>query len=577
MAATQKFTNSPLVTYVKMSPNHSGKRTMNIDTISIHCVAGNLSVEQVGNIFADKNRKASSNYCVGSDGRIAMYVEECNRSWCTSTPLVDQRAVTIEVSNIENKEPYKVSDKAYESLIKLCADICKRNNIKELKWKCDKSLIYHTEEQNMIPHRWTANKSCLPIYYTELLTKSGWVLLADIRIGDEVATFCKNDMSIRFDKVYDVVELYHDNVYKNKCGLMVTLDHRLVYNDRLFCNDKSLMIDNFQNLFNTKYLSIPTAGYFENTEGLGLSDDFVKFLVAVQADGHYIYNKLKNGNRSYYGVDFHFKKQRKIDRIKEILNNLKYKYSICNRSDGSTSIRVYNKKDFKIVDICEEYLSNKNFTEKLLTMNDRETNVFINELALWDGNSQNYYYTKNNRNFDVVSAICALHGRGTYINYKYRSLKIYNSPFTKLSLHNIEYRANEYAGRRTVVGCISVPSNLILIRQNGRTFIVGNCPGDFLYSRYGDIANKVNAILNGNCNVETVGEKNNNTSYKVKVNDDTGLNIRKGPGTNFDIVGKITDNGIYTIIEEASGKGAKKWGKLKSGLGYISLDYCKKI
>ena len=93
------MSNSPLVSYTKLSPNHSGKRKHTIDTISIHCMAGNLSVERCGELFQNKERQASSNYGIGSDGRIGLYVDEANRSWCTSSASNDNRAVTIEVAN----------------------------------------------------------------------------------------------------------------------------------------------------------------------------------------------------------------------------------------------------------------------------------------------------------------------------------------------------------------------------------------------------------------------------------------------------------------------------------------------
>ena len=57
----------------------------------------------------------------------------------------------------------------------------------------------------------------------------------------------------------------------------------------------------------------------------------------------------------------------------------------------------------------------------------------------------------------------------------------------------------------------------------------------------------------------------------------TDLNIRKGPGTNYGKIGKYTGKGIFTIVEEADGQGASHWGKLKSGAGWISLDYVKRI
>lgn len=154
------MSNSSLVNYKLLSPNHSGVRNHKIDTISIHCMAGDLTVERCGALFANPNTQASSNYGIGSDGRIALYVEEKNRSWCTSSAANDNRAITIEVANTEAKEPYPISTAAYNSLIKLLADICKRNSIPELRWRADPNLIGNTAKQNMTVHRWFANKSC---------------------------------------------------------------------------------------------------------------------------------------------------------------------------------------------------------------------------------------------------------------------------------------------------------------------------------------------------------------------------------------------------------------------------------
>ncbi len=132
------MSNSPLVVYTKLSPNHSGKRTKKIDTITIHCMAGNCSVETCGNLFASSARQASSNYGIGTDGRIALYVDEANRSWCTSSNANDQRAVTIEVANNGGAPDWPVSAKAYAALLDLVTDICKRNGIKRLVWSTSK-------------------------------------------------------------------------------------------------------------------------------------------------------------------------------------------------------------------------------------------------------------------------------------------------------------------------------------------------------------------------------------------------------------------------------------------------------
>lgn len=157
------YTNSSLVSYTKLSPNHSGQRTHSIDRITPHCVVGQCSVETLGNIFLPTSRQASCNYGIGVDGRVGMYVEEKNRSWCSSSSANDQRAVTIECAS-DTTEPYAFKDVVYQTLIKLCVDICKRNGKKKLLWlgDKDKTLSYEPKSDEMVltVHRWFANKSC---------------------------------------------------------------------------------------------------------------------------------------------------------------------------------------------------------------------------------------------------------------------------------------------------------------------------------------------------------------------------------------------------------------------------------
>lgn len=157
------YTNSPLVAYTKLSPNHSGQRTHPIDRITPHCVVGQLSAESICGCFTSKSKQASCNYGIGYDGKVALCVEEKNRSWCSSSKANDQRAVTIECAS-DRKEPYAFNDKVYQSLIRLCADICKRNGKTKLLWLGDKqkTLSYQPKPDEMVltVHRWFANKSC---------------------------------------------------------------------------------------------------------------------------------------------------------------------------------------------------------------------------------------------------------------------------------------------------------------------------------------------------------------------------------------------------------------------------------
>ena len=151
---------SKLASIKILSPNHSGHRTHAIDSIVIDCMCSNISAEKCGELFSSSLIKASSNYGIGSDGTIGLYVDEANRSWCTSSEGVDQRSVTIEVASTADSQPYPISDQAYEALITLLVDICNRNKIKKLKWKGD---VYYARraaaggpvtEQNMFAHKW---------------------------------------------------------------------------------------------------------------------------------------------------------------------------------------------------------------------------------------------------------------------------------------------------------------------------------------------------------------------------------------------------------------------------------------
>ena len=157
------MSNSGLVVYTKLSPNHSGQRTHSIDRITPHCVVGQLTCESICGCFTSPQRQASCNYGIGTDGRISLCVEEKNRSWCSSSNANDQRAVTIECSS-DKTAPYAMTDAVYAALIDLCTDICKRNGKSKLLWFGDKNktLAYEPKADEMIitVHRWFANKSC---------------------------------------------------------------------------------------------------------------------------------------------------------------------------------------------------------------------------------------------------------------------------------------------------------------------------------------------------------------------------------------------------------------------------------
>lgn len=152
------MSNSPLVSYTQISPNKTSPRKSKIDTITPHCYVGQVTVERMGKGWA-KPGNVSANYGIAKDGKIGLYVEEKDRAWTSSNRANDNRAITIEIAS-DSRHPYAITDAAYNSLIDLCEDICRRNDIPGLKWRADKSLIGQPDKQNITVHRWFKNKAC---------------------------------------------------------------------------------------------------------------------------------------------------------------------------------------------------------------------------------------------------------------------------------------------------------------------------------------------------------------------------------------------------------------------------------
>lgn len=206
------FTNSKLATYKNLSPNHSGQRIYNIDRITPHCVVGQCTIESLGSLFADRGRNASSNYGIDKDGKIGIFVEERNRSWCSSSSDNDNRAITIECAS-DAFHPYKFNDVVYNRLIDLCVDICKRNGKTKLLWFNDKNkaLNYKPSANEMVltVHRWFAAKACpgdwlysrlddLAMKVTDKLNTKGSVNKMIYRV--QVGAFNKRENAVAMQK-----------------------------------------------------------------------------------------------------------------------------------------------------------------------------------------------------------------------------------------------------------------------------------------------------------------------------------------------------------------------------------------
>lgn len=182
------MSNSKLATYVRLSPNCTKPRTQRIMGVAIHCTAGGKDLP--ARKFADMERfatamknGASCHYVVGGDGSIAQVCLEENRAWCTSNHI-DHCLVTIEVAS-DSTAPYLVNTIAVTALIDLLVDICKRNGIQKLLWQGKKTLMGQWDKQNMVVHRWTANKACPGDFLYNLHGKIAEAVNADLAEAEE--------------------------------------------------------------------------------------------------------------------------------------------------------------------------------------------------------------------------------------------------------------------------------------------------------------------------------------------------------------------------------------------------------
>lgn len=257
------YTNSSMVVYTKLSPNHSGQRTHGIDRITPHCVVGQTTAEGLGDWFAKKSTQASSNYGIDRDGRVGLYVEEKNRSWCSSSGANDQRAVTIECAS-DSTEPYAFKDIVYQKLIELCTDICKRNGKSKLIWFGDKekTLNYEPKSDEMIltVHRWFANKSC----------PGNWMYARMGDLAEKVTAALGGTAEVPATEVTSDPEKYIWDFLMGKIGNAFGVAGLM---GNLYA-ESGLKPNNLQNSFNKK-LNITDEEYTMLVDG-GFYPDFVK-------------------------------------------------------------------------------------------------------------------------------------------------------------------------------------------------------------------------------------------------------------------------------------------------------------
>ena len=487
------YTNSSMVAYTKLSPNHSGQRTHSIDRITPHCVVGQCTAEGLGDWFAKSSTQASSNYGIDKDGRVGMYVEEKNRSWCSSSNANDQRAITIECAS-DTTEPYAFRDIVYQTLIKLCIDICKRNGKTRLIWfgDKDKTLNYTPKSGEMLltVHRWFANKSC----------PGNWMYARMGDLADKVTAALGGSTSSDASpaasqgevqnekKVWDFLYGKIGNAY-GVAGLMGNL-----------YAESGIRSNNLQNTYEKK---------------LGLTD--AEYTAKVD-DGSYT-NFVKDS--AGYGIvqwTYWSRKQALYEFAKE------QKKSI---GDLDMQLAFLWKE-------IQGYKATLDALKSAKTVREASTAVLTQ-------------YEKPADQGEAVQAKRASYGQTYYDRYAPKQTETVKW-----------YRVRKsWEDSKTQKGAYKILDNAKKCADQNPGYYVFDSDGVKIYPA---------AAAQPSVKVPFL--------VQVKISD---LNIRKGAGTDYDRV-MYCPPGIYTITEVKAGKGsATGWGRLKSGLGYISLDFCQRL
>ncbi len=498
------FTNSSLVAYTKLSPNHSGQRTMKIDRITPHCVVGQCSAEGLGDWFYRPSTQASSNYGIDKDGRIGLYVEEKNRSWCTSSNENDQRAVTIECAS-GKVEPYAMNEVVYDRLIDLCVDICQRNGKKKLLWFGDKqkSLSYQPKEDEMLitVHRWFANKSCPGNWLYARLGDLATKVTARLSGGESEAI--PSGMQAR-----EFQNLTEAQVIA-KVGALFTADQK-----------------------KSGILASVSMAQFILESGYGKSE------LALGANNCFGMKKSLSGNTwggsTWDGVSVYTKKTQEQN------------------ADGSY---VTITADFRRYSCVEDSIA--------------DHSAYL--LGAKNGSKLRYEGLKGCTDYKKAAQIIKNGGYATSLTYVDKLCSIIER--WKLTQYDVDGEASDvvkyYRVRKSwenatsQLGAYTIFANAKAMADKHPGYEVYDWNGRQVYPEVAE------GIAGGMTNADCP------FMVKVSIPD---LNIRKGAGTNTAKTGQCTGIGVFTIVEVREGKGSDKgWGRLKSGAGWIALDFCQRV
>ncbi len=491
------YTNSRMVAYTKLSPNHSGQRTHSIDRITPHCVVGQCTAEGLGEWFEKTSTQASSNYGIDKDGRVGMYVEEKNRSWCSSSNANDQRAITIECAS-DKTEPYAFRDIVYQRLIELCVDICKRNGKNKLIWfgDKDKTLNYTPKSGEMIltVHRWFANKSCPGNWMYARMGDLAEKVTAQLGGASDTPVAENGTQAVALanlsesDAIKKVGALFTADMKKSGVLASVSLAQFILESGY----GKSELAQNANNIFGMK------CSLSGNTWSGSTWDGKSKYTKQT---------KEQHTDGSYETITADFRKYPCIED------------SIDDHSAYLLGAKNGSKLRYDGLKGCTDY-------KKAV------------QLIKDGGYATSLTYVEN---------LCSIIERWNLTQY---DVKESDTPIAW-------YRVRKtWEDSKSQKGAFKILENAKKCADSNPGYKVFDVNGVCIYAP------------------QTVSQE---VPFFVKVSI-SDLNIRKGPGTDYDRVGMYTGVGVFTIMEVKSGKGSTAgWGRLKSGAGWISLDFTTRI
>ena len=573
------YTNSSLVVYTKLSPNHSGQRTMAIDRITPHCVVGQCTAEGLGEWFMNTGIQASSNYGIDKDGRVALFVEEKNRSWCSSSNANDQRAITIECAS-DTTEPFAFRDVVYQRLIELCVDICKRNGKNKLIWfgDKDKTLNYSPKSGEMIltVHRWFANKSCpgnwMYARMGDLASKVTAALGgADIDItvnlqkgdsGDAVKTMQKMLIACGYscgsagaDGQFGDKTLAAVKAFQKAAGVTVDGIYGPVAKAALekAYKAKSSGGSTGSGTQATALKDLSEADAIKKVGALFTADQKKSGILASVSLAQFI---LESG----YGKSELAQNANNIFGMKKSLSGNTWSGSSW---DGES---VYMKKtqeqnaDGSMVTITADF-------RKYSCIEDSIADHSAYLLGAKNGSKLRYDGLKGCTDYKKAVQIIKDGGYATSLTYVEKLCSIIEK--WKLTDYDAKdsgsnsgevirwYRVRKtWADSKTQKGAYKILDNAKKCADQNPGYKVFDADGKVVYEPKVEEAVKVPFLV------------------KVSISD---LNIRRGPGTDYGRV-QFCPIGVYTIVEVKSGAGSSAgWGRLKSGIGWVSLEFVQKV